>query len=214
MPRTLKASPAPPSWAALAGAAALAVVLLGLGLGWAGSGFWLKLAAAYVVLAALSLLLRPPSWGEFRPRPSDLAWGLGSALALWLLFWLGNLVAAAIFPFAAQQVAGIYGQGGGAPPGLAGLALLFFTGPCEELFWRRYLQDGFMRRLGPGLGWAAAWALYAGAHLASGNFMFVGAAAVAGAFWGLLYWKLGRVWPLLISHAVWAPLIFVILPIP
>jgi len=208
------APPRAQSWVALILLAALAAVLLWLAFAWPVGNFWLKTTLAYALLAGLSLVLRPPAPGEFRVRASDVAWGLGSAAALWLLFWLGKIVATAVSPFAAGQISGIYGQGGGAPQGLAALVLFLFTGPCEELFWRRYMQKGLQARLGPGRGWLIACALYAGVHLASANFMLIGAAAVAGAFWGLMYWRLGRIMPLVISHTVWSVVIFLILPIP
>ncbi len=202
------------SWGGLILLAALAAVVLWLVFAWPVGNFWLKITVGNAVLAALSLILRPPAPGEFRVRASDVAWGLGSAAALWLLFWLGKIVATAVFPFAASQISGIYHQGEGTPLGLVALVLFLLTGPCEELFWRRFMQKGLQQRLGPGRGWLLAYALYAGAHLASANFMLIGAAAVAGAFWGLMYWRLGRIMPLVISHAVWSSVIFVILPIP
>ncbi len=204
----------PPGWGALLGLVALAALLLGLSFGLAWGNFWLKINASVITLAALSLVLRPPAPGELRPRARDLAWGLGSAAVLWLLFWLGKAVSLHIFPFASEQIGAIYRQGQGVPLPLMALSIFFITGPCEELFWRRFVQQGLMERLGPGRGWLGATALYAGAHLSSLNLMLVAAAAVAGAFWGLLYWKLGRIPPAVISHAVWSSVIFALLPIP
>ncbi|MBU2468200.1 MAG: CPBP family intramembrane metalloprotease, partial [Proteobacteria bacterium] len=63
-------------------------------------------------------------------------------------------------------------------------------------------------------GWLAATGIYTLVHLPSLNFMLMGAAAVAGAFWGLLYWRMGRIPPVIISHALWTTAAFVLLPIP
>jgi len=202
------------SWGALILLLALAAGLVGLTFAWSWGNFWLKITASNLALSLLSLILRPLAPGELRFRAADLAWGLGSAAALWLLFWLGKAVSTAIFPFASGQIGGIYHQGAGTPLWLVALILFLLTAPCEELFWRRYVQKGLQERLGGGWGWLVACALFAGVHLPSMNFMLMGAAAVAGAFWGLMYWKLGRVPPVLLSHAVWSPVIFVILPIP
>lgn len=214
MPPSDATRPRSQSWGTLILLMALAVLLFGLTFGWAWGNFWLKITISAVSLTVLSLLVRPPAPGELRFKASDVAWGLASAVALWLLFWLGKTISTAIFPFAGGQIGGIYDKGAGTPLWLIALILFFLTGPSEELFWRRYLQGSLQERLGGLKGWLAACALYAGVHLVSANFMLIGAAAVAGAFWGLLYWKLGRVPPIIISHAVWSSVIFAILPIP
>jgi hypothetical protein len=95
------------------------------------------------------------------------------------------------------------------------IALLLFwvTGPSEEIFWRGYLQRSLMERYGRWPGWAAATAIYAGVHIWSFNFMLVGAAAVAGAFWGAMYARIGRLVPVIISHSIWSTVIFAVAPI-
>ena len=92
------------------------------------------------------------------------------------------------------------------------LLLFFITGPCEELYWRGYLQDNLMKRFGPWQGWVLATAVYAGVHIWSFNFMLIGAAAVAGAFWGAMYWRLKNLAPVIISHSVWSMVIFAVFP--
>jgi membrane protease YdiL (CAAX protease family) len=42
--------------------------------------------------------------------------------------------------------------------------------------------------------------------------MLVGAAAVAGAFWGAMYARLGRLAPVIVSHALWSAVIFAVFP--
>ena len=120
----------------------------------------------------------------------------------------------ALFPFAEQQIGSIYGRGAGTSRWSIVLLLFFITGPCEEIFWRGYLQRQLMKRLGGWQGWLLATAVYAGVHLWSFNFMLIGAAAVAGAFWGALYWRLGRLAPVIISHSIWSMVIFAVFPIP
>jgi membrane protease YdiL (CAAX protease family) len=43
--------------------------------------------------------------------------------------------------------------------------------------------------------------------------MLIGAAAVAGAFWGLLYMKLRRLDTLIICHSLWSACIFAVVPL-
>jgi len=40
----------------------------------------------------------------------------------------------------------------------------------------------------------------------------VGAAAVAGAFWGALYARCGRLAPVIVSHSIWSTVIFAVFP--
>ena len=92
------------------------------------------------------------------------------------------------------------------------LLLFFVTGPSEELYWRGYLQKNLMMRYGQWQGWLLATAIYAAVHIWSFNFMLIGAAAVAGAFWGAMYWRLKNLTPVIISHSVWSAVIFAVFP--
>jgi hypothetical protein len=86
--------------------------------------------------------------------------------------------------------------------------LLLVTGPSEEIFWRGFLQRNLMVRYGNLRGWLLATIIYAGVHVWSFNIMLIGAAAVAGAFWGLLYLRWKNLAPVIISHAVWSAFFF------
>ena len=77
-------------------------------------------------------------------------------------------------------------------------------GPAEELFWRGFVQ----RRAG----YLAATALYGGAHLVTENATLVGAATVAGAYWGLLRAMGMPMGALIVSHVAWDIWIFLIAP--
>ncbi|MFW6189025.1 MAG: CPBP family intramembrane glutamic endopeptidase [Planctomycetota bacterium] len=174
--------------------------------------FWVKIALSAAVLGALGLALgrEAMSW-EF--RPVDVLWGFGSAAALYGIFWAGNAVSGLLFDFADRQVGGIYALGEGTDRWVVCLLLLLVTGPAEEIYWRGFLQEGLARRLSNLAGWVIATTLYALVHLPAWNFMLISAAAVAGAFWGLLYWRLRRIWPLIISHSAWSVAVFALLPI-
>lgn len=180
-------------------------------LGW--GNFWFKISCSSAALAAWAFLCRPGLRAELRPDGRTWLWGLLSAAGLYLIFWLGQLISIQIFPFAAGQISGIYGQGQGTPTWLIALLLLLVTGPSEEIYWRGFLQRGLIERLGRRNGWLLATACYAGVHLWTLNFMLIGAAAVAGAFWGILYCRLGRLAPVVVSHSLWSAVIFAVLPL-
>ena len=197
-------------WAMVALAAALWVFAFALP--W--SNFWFKIAGSASLLALLSVWISPP-WTRWRwPDGRDLICGIVSAVALWLVFWAGKAIANQIFPFADGQIGAIYDKSDGMSLWGIFLLLLTVTGPAEEIFWRGFLQKQLTGRFGHLQGWALATAAYALVHVCSMNFMLVGAAAVAGAFWGLLYWRWGRLWPVIISHSLWSAFIFAVVPIP
>jgi membrane protease YdiL (CAAX protease family) len=198
-------------------AAIVGTVLLASGLWWVTfaqelASFWVKISISASLLAAISLLLRPPPRGSFRLDAPALAWGLVSAIVLYGIFWAGKAVSAAVFPFAGGQIDSIYHKGDGTPLWTIAVLLFCVTGPSEEIYWRGFLQQALMDRLGRWGGWAAATALYAGVHIWSFNFMLVGAAAVAGAFWGALYARCGRLAPVIVSHSIWSTVIFAVFP--
>lgn len=178
-----------------------------------GPSFWVKISISAATLALLSLLLDPPQVLSDGPGIRTWLVGLGSAAALYLVFWIGRTVSLGLFDFAGDQIGAIYHKGEGTPAWVIALLLFFVTGPCEEIYWRGYLQRRLMARFGRWPGWAFATALYAGVHVSSMNFMLVGAAAVAGAFWGAIYAQEGRLAPVILSHAVWSTVIFAVFPL-
>ena len=176
------------------------------------SSFWIKISFSAATLAILSLLLQPDHKERIRIDAKAIALGLVSAAVLYFIFWTGKAVSALILPFAGGQIGGIYDKGAGTPMWAIALLLFFVTGPSEELYWRGYLQKNLMMRFGQWQGWLLATAIYAAVHIWSFNFMLIGAAAVAGAFWGAMYWRLKNLAPVIISHSVWSAVIFAVFP--
>ncbi|MBW2673103.1 MAG: CPBP family intramembrane metalloprotease [Deltaproteobacteria bacterium] len=177
------------------------------------STFWIKIAVSASSLAVLSWWIRPIKRDRLRFDTKALLIGLVSAMVLYLIFWAGKEISTALFPFAERQIGSVYGKGAGTPLWIVLLLLLCVTGPCEELYWRGFLQERLMERFGGLGGWLLTTVIYAAVHLWSFNFMLVGAAAVAGAFWGALYWRIGNLLPVIISHSLWSAVIFAIMPL-
>lgn len=196
----------------LIGTVLLAALLWFITFALGGISFWAKISISAATLAGLSFLLQPAHREEFRFDARAVALGLAAAAALYLVFWMGKAVATTLFDFAGRQIGGIYTKATGASMGVIALLLFFVTGPSEEIFWRGFLQRQLMKRFGRWPGWALATAVYAGVHVCSLNFMLVGAAAVAGAFWGAMYARCGNLAPVIVSHSVWSAVIFAVLP--
>ncbi len=177
------------------------------------STFWIKITVSASILAALALWNSPMGKSRFRMDAGSLIMGLFSAIALYFIFWAGKEISSLIFPFAEQQIGSIYGKGDGTSKWIIFPLLLLVTGPCEEIFWRGFLQEKLTGRYGGLKGWIIASLIYASVHIWSFNFMLIGAAAVAGAFWGAMYWRYRNLAPVIISHSLWSAFIFAVLPL-
>lgn len=175
--------------------------------------FWIKISISAAGLAILSFTMQPDIVRRLRLSPKVILLGLASAIALYLIFWAGKLVSTHLFPFAGQQIGSIYDKKGGTPLWVVFILLFCVTGPSEEIYWRGFLQKNLMERYGGLRGWLLAAAFYAAVHIWSFNFMLIGAAAVAGLFWGAMYWRLSDLTPVIVSHAVWSSVIFTLLPV-
>lgn len=174
--------------------------------------FWIKISLSAAILAILSLWLQADAPKKMKFDGKAIAIGLGSAAVLYFLFWMGKVISTAVFAFAGHQIGGIYDKGTGTPMWVIALLLFFITGPSEEIYWRGFLQHNLMIRFGGWQGWLMATAIYTGVHIWSFNVMLIGAAGVAGAFWGAMYWRLNNLAAVIISHAIWSAVIFAVFP--
>ena len=183
--------------------------------------FWVVMSASAIILSSMALCFTPDKKSLLRiekPLLQVLA-GVLIALALWGVFWLGDKLASMLFDFARPGVDAVYSMKDGQSPWLIATLLLLLIGPAEELFWRGYVQRSLSAWLeGRKAGRLAAFALtaviYALVHIWSLNFMLIMAALVAGAVWGFIYYLCPKALPaLIVSHALWDALVFVILPI-
>lgn len=175
--------------------------------------FWYAMTASAVILL---LLAWPHVKSLLHFSWIDILLGIGIAVLLWGVFWVGDKVSQWIFPsFARPEVDAIYAMKEGMQPWLISLLLLFVIGPTEEIFWRGYVQTALCRIIKQPL-WGAALSvgIYALVHFFSLNFMLIMAALVCGVIWGGLYYFLPqRLGALIISHALWDAAVFIWFPI-
>lgn len=178
------------------------------------SNFWVNMSFAALVLTACALKGNGGFHIERGRMACHLALGIAIALALWGVFWIGDKLSQLMFEFARGQVDGVYSMKDGSSPVLIAILLLLVIGPAEEYFWRGYVQKTLSHLCGPTAAMLMTAIVYALVHIWSFNFMLVMAALVAGGVWGLIYRLRPSLLPaLIISHAVWDALVFVILPI-
>ena len=174
--------------------------------------FWIKISVSAATLAIISFWLQSGIKEHLKFNGRAIIVGLLSAAALYFIFWTGKFVSAFILPFSDQQIGGIYEKGTGTSLWVIAMLLFFITGPAEELYWRGYLQKNLMVRFGRWQGWLIATVVYAAVHIWSFNFMLIGAAFVAGAFWGAMYLYYRNLAPVIISHSAWSMVIFAVFP--
>ena len=189
---------------------------------WTGGwpNFWVVMSCSAVILTTLGLSFTPDRKELLKiekPALQILA-GIVIAFALWGIFWIGDKVSSWMFAFARPEVDSVYAMKTGLPTWLIAVLLLCLIGPAEELFWRGYVQRTMGRILGgknpEDKAFIITAVIYALVHIWSFNFMLVMAALVAGLVWGLIYRLRPQALPaLIISHALWDALVFVLLPI-
>lgn len=175
--------------------------------------FWGRMTLVAGGLGTLSVLTEHRR-GVERPRSSDLLTGVATAVGLYLVFQLGDRLARRIMPRGDTEIARIYRLRKAAPRPVIALLLAAIIAPAEELFWRGLVQSSLIRRFGTIPGTAGAIAAYGLVHLGSGNLTLTGAAAVAGAGWGLQYVIQRRLPAVIVSHILWDLWIFLIAPTP
>jgi uncharacterized protein len=165
--------------------------------------FWERMTLTGFVLGNMALA-NEAELRRLRFRERDVALGLLSAAGLYAIFHAGDRMARSVMPKGSQEISDIYALRSLRPKGEIATRLAAVIGPAEELFWRGFVQ----RRVGaPGAALG-----YGGAHLATGNATLIGAATVAGIYWGLLR-AIGMSMPALItSHVAWDIWIFLLAP--
>ena len=184
------------------------------------TNFWVVMMCAAVILTTMAISFTPREERKFTIEKPwlQLIGGIALAFALWGIFWIGDKASQWLFDFARPEVDAVYSMKIGLPVWLIGLLLLFVIGPAEEFFWRGYVQKNLTQIFGgkraADCAFIATAIIYALVHIWSFNFMLIMAALVAGLVWGLVYRLCPKALPaLIVSHAVWDLLVFVLLPI-
>jgi membrane protease YdiL (CAAX protease family) len=173
--------------------------------------FWDRMTGTGLVLGSLALSTQP-QLRKTRIGIQEILMGIASAAALYGIFHIGDRISRKIVPNGGAQIESIYALKRIRPKAELIARLGLIIGPAEEFFWRGFLQEGLMERFGRLWGTVLGVMAYGGAHIPSGNFTLIGAATVAGAFWGGLYGLGAPLGALIVSHILWDNIIFLIAP--
>ncbi len=190
---------------------ALAYVFFGLTFRGPRSRFWQRMTMTGLTLGSLSLIAEP-KLRRTRFGLRNAVIGLGSAGVLYVIFQIGDRMARLILPQGGAEIGAIYGLEKLRPRPELAARLGFIIGPAEELFWRGLVQARLTKQFGALPGYLMGTAAYGGAHLVTGNFTLIGAATVAGAFWGGLAALGVPIEALIVSHSLWDVFIFLVAP--
>lgn len=175
--------------------------------------FWFKLSFSALLLAVFALKpLLEQKEKLLSMRKRFVFVGILSAILLYAIFWVGREVSTALFPFASREIGNVYVTKAELNPAAIGLLLFFIMGPAEEIYWRGFVQETLSHRFGQMTSLLVTSAIYALIHVFAFNFMLFVAAAVCGLFWGLLYLRERSLIPVIISHALWDLMTFVLFP--
>ncbi len=175
--------------------------------------FWYTMLTATGILTLYSLYFGKEFLKElYKFKVKWVLIGIGSALVLYLIFFLGNYFSRLLFDFVEHQVINVYSTKEQADKIFIAFALLLWIGPAEEIFWRGFAQHNLSLKYGPTTALVLNSLIYAIVHIWAFNFILFLAALICGFFWGWMFMKYKNVLPGLISHAIWDVLIFIIIP--
>src|SRR5207245_9159208 len=141
---------------------------------------------------------------RLRIGAAEIALGLASAAGLYGSFRVGDTIAREVMPRGGEEIGDIYALRSLRPKEELAARLALVIGPAEELFWRGFVQGR--------AGYLTATALYGGAHIVTENVTLIGAATIAGAYWGLLRAVGVPLGALVVSHVAWDIWIFLVAP--
>lgn len=176
--------------------------------------FWVVMAGAALLVAAYALYFgREELKGLFAYKTGTIMAGLAGAVFLYAIFVIGSWTSRELLPFAHDEISGIYDLRRAAPRWVIVLLLGAVIAPCEEIFWRGYIQSTLAYRFGDTRGLLLMATGYALVHFWAWNFMLIASAFVCGLFWGYLFHRLRSLLPCIISHVIWDLAVFVYYPI-
>jgi hypothetical protein len=182
--------------------------------------FWVMLTFSTSLLSVVAFALGRPLIPSREFTAKNVLVGVLLAALLYAVFYLGNrflLLVSRLFPSLlsdpARDIASVYANLGGLSPSVVAFLLFFPIGFGEEIFWRGFVQRRFRERGSATPAFVLTTLLYTAIHVPTGNPVLILAALTCGLFWGGFYWATGSLVPVLVSHMLWDPFIFVIFPI-
>ena len=175
------------------------------------------IAATFLSMACMmaSTFLLTRYRGLFRPSAKTLGFGVVTALALYLVFYLGNLGVTMLHPLgmSASTENSIYSLiASPSNPLFLQVGVLAFDAGGYESFFRGVLQTRLQPRAGVGSVFIVA-LFDALLHIVTLNPLWVVTTFIADSVWGLTYYYSKDLTSSVTSHFIWDLVIFILLPI-
>lgn len=176
--------------------------------------FWILMAISTTVLGIISFVYYRDHFKKEYDYIKEIAIGIASAIILYGVFYLGKIIldSSGIIPNHEHNISGVYANKGILPGWVIAILLFFPIGFGEEIFWRGYLQRKFSEKYGKTIALIITVFFYTAVHISTLNPVLILAAFIVGIFWGLMFNRRGNIIAPLVSHMVWDPVIFIILP--
>jgi len=180
--------------------------------------FWFMMTFNTLFLGAISFYRGGKIFQREEWNLRNILMGICAAALLYGIFLVGHhiLIWASdnigIIPKRAENLESIYANRETISPALIAMLLFFPIGFGEEVFWRGFVQRFLQQKWGKSLAFIITVLLYTGVHAPTANPVLILAAFICGVFWGAFYCLTKSIVPVIISHMIWDPFIFVIFP--
>lgn len=177
--------------------------------------FWIMMVFSTSVLSIISLRNNRNQLKQGNINFKEIFIGIASAVILYLVFFAGKylLDLLKIIPNHEQGISNVYATRGILPGWLIALFLFFPVGFGEEIFWRGFLQRLMSEKYGNKIAFLVTTFFYTAVHIPTMNPVLILAALLVGIYWGMIFiWRKNNIVAPMISHMVWDPVIFIILP--
>ena len=177
--------------------------------------FWIMMVISTSLLSVISIFNYRNQLNIKNFNYKEILIGISSAVLLYIVFFAGKnlLDIFKIIPNHQQNISNVYASKGMLPSWTIAAFLFFPVGFGEEIFWRGYLQRLMSEKYGNTKSFLLTTFFYTAIHIPTLNPVLILAAFLVGIFWGLMFiWRNNNIVAPMISHMVWDPVIFIILP--
>ena len=174
--------------------------------------FWLDIILTMTVLVFLALAWSEVPLSRRNINLESIIIGAGAGMLLYLLCLGGGFLLELLWPAMHNYTAEIYDLAYSVPLAFA-VILAVIVAIAEEIFWRGFIMRNFQAYLGTAAGIIAAVAVYALVHIWAFNPLLILAAAIGGAFWGILYNWRGNLFIPILAHVIWCVGVLAVYPI-
>ena len=178
--------------------------------------FWIMIVISTTILSVISIITFKDQLRLSNFNFKEISIGILSAVILYIVFFAGRylLDVLKIIPEHQQNISNVYARPGVVPIWLIAMFLFFPVGFGEEIFWRGLLQRLMSNKHGNIKAFLLTTFFYTAVHFPTLNPVLILAAFLVGIFWGLMFiWRRNNIVAPMISHMIWDPLIFIILPL-